>query len=197
MKKTLIILFSLLAAIAVTVLFVTSTSYIQLVIASLLYPPIAYLIFSGFSIKENTAQPAPINTNNPVMTSPTPPVEVIDFDKRAFLKLVGAAGLSFFVFSFLSKRLEGAIFNKDSSLNSKNETSASASTATDGYKVNEIDSGEISYYGFVNENGEWYIMREDSNTGSFRYTRGKSEFAKNWENRESFDYGYYHKVFGN
>ena len=38
-------------------------------------------------------------------------------------------------------------------------------------------------------------MRIDTDTGSFRYVRGNSNFAGGWNNREHLKYDYYVNVF--
>lgn len=63
------------------------------------------------------------------------------------------------------------------------------------YKVNEIDDAStVQYYGFTNQSGAWYILR-DNGTGSFRYTKGTTDFATNWTNRVGLTYDYYDVIF--
>jgi hypothetical protein len=66
---------------------------------------------------------------------------------------------------------------------------------TEGYTISEIDDGLIAYYGFMGPKGTWFIMRQDSNDGSFRYVKGDIDFPINWENRENLEYDYYANVF--
>lgn len=201
MNRTLTIATFLVLGALVTVLFVSSTSYVQLAVASLLYPPLIYMAFKlfpsgqGASIGETITlgvKQQPIHAGGHTR-SQTKTVELVDFDRRAFLKLIGAAGFSFFIFSFLSRRVEDLFLKSSTSQNGLGGDTSSL--PTEGYKVSEIDSGDDSYYGFINSQGAWYIMKEDSETGSFRYIKGPVDFAKNWENRSSLEYKYYHQVF--
>jgi hypothetical protein len=210
--KILICGLFIMAGILLVVIFITSTTYTQLAIGSLLYPPLIYLflkanIFSSGTVVTTTvpiqipqAQPQPQTIGVPFLKaqSDNPEkqnIEIIDIDKRAFLKLIGAAGLSFFIFSAFSKKIEGLISNRDIKSTTTNQTNVSAASQTEGYKISEIYSGEFTYYGFVNPEGNWYIMKEDPTAGSFRYFKGVSEFSKNWNNRENLKYDYFHKVF--
>lgn len=128
--------------------------------------------------------------------------EGFDIDKRMFLKLIGSAGLTVFFFSIFTKKAEGAFFGSvpgPGTVALKDSTGAlidpAIKTPTDAYKITEIDDGSPSYYGFVNKNGNWYIM-QDTN-GSYRYVKGNNDFVGNWAThavRE--DYGYFNAIFG-
>ncbi len=115
--------------------FVTADTYIQLIAASVLYMLIvftAYKFFvsrkseasasvqAGFIPNTSTAASAATNTTNDAQPE-TVQVEkekenisITDIDKRVFLKLIGATGLSFFLYSILSKRSETTFFGKAS-----------------------------------------------------------------------------------
>src|SRR3989344_2261310 len=98
-------------------LFMTSTSHAQLVFAVVLYLPLVYVAFKIFPRKTQkhytTIQNTPlvsqitsnqdnqINTVNQTISDShiAEGVDVLDFDKRAFLKLIGATGLAFFMSS--------------------------------------------------------------------------------------------------
>ena len=64
-----------------------------------------------------------------------------------------------------------------------------------GYQISDqdVDSGDsdIIYFGYVNQRGEWYIMKEDQSVGgdanvlSWRFYKGDSGYSTNWANRES------------
>lgn len=64
------------------------------------------------------------------------------------------------------------------------------------YKVSEVDdSSDTKYYGFLETDGSWYIMREITSTGSYRYTRGAVSFPAAWTARASQVYNYYNVIF--
>ena len=118
-----------------------------------------------------------------------------------FLKLIGSAGLSLFMFTLFTKRAEAAFFGsvpgpgtvsiKDSA---GNKIDPSEKQPTDGYKITELDDSVPAYYGFINKDGAWFIQKEDSN-GSYRYTKGPSGFTTSWTNRASLTYDYFDNVF--
>ena len=98
-KVVFYIVFTLLGMI-ITLIFVTSTSYTQLAVASLLYPPLIYFAFKFFpkEIREEEGERFVVKVKAEGGKH-REPVEIVDVDKRAFLKMVGAAGFSFFIFS--------------------------------------------------------------------------------------------------
>lgn len=66
---------------------------------------------------------------------------------------------------------------------------------SEGYRISEIDENDsVTYYGFTNKDGAWYIVKEDTN-GSFRYAKGEKEFANNWETRRDLKYDYFYNTF--
>lgn len=210
MTKTLSYTGVAIGALVVILLFVTSKSYLQLGAAIILYPVFAYLTLKLIPRTEvyvaGTATPTPniataINPIAPnVQANVVLPskVDVVDIEKRTFLKLVGTAGLSFFVFSLLGRKAEDLIFNRTNNLSNQllpNTTNDPKTVVTDEYKISEIDDGVVSYYGFVNKSGNWQIMREDTPGNSFRYARGETDFSKNWLNREKLQYDYYDSLF--
>lgn len=200
------------ACLAVTIAFVTATTYIQLVIAITLYPLLIFFVFKAFP-RQAKAQAL----RKPAISAIEPsakPAEVIektkkgnesvsDIDKRTFLKLIGATGISFFLISIFGRRAESLLFGQNftqtpiptSNNLRNNQDSVAAVSPTEGYKISEIDDNIIGYYGFTNPTGEWFIMKEDPNTGSFRYTKGNSDFPGNWNKRENLKYDYFYNVF--
>lgn len=211
MKKTLTYGSFSVACIIVVLLFVTSKTYPQLAIAVILYPLVVYFALKVFprknTIKEEIEIPKPTESITSATTLETPKVEngrveIADVDKRAFLKMIGAAGISFFLFSLLSKRAEVPFFGKFIGPSTTTLTNVEGtkinpaeSQPTDGYRISEVDDNVITFYGFTNQNGAWFIMKEDTDSGSFRYSKGNSEFADNWTKREQLKYDYYHNVF--
>lgn len=127
---------------------------------------------------------------------------IADSDKRAFLKLIGFAGVSFFLYSIFSRRSGVPLLNGDAGpkVTGPEDTAGkkihpAETHPTDGYRIAEIDDDAISYYGFTNKDGGWIIMREDTDTTSFRYTKGDTGFPDSWSNRERLKYDYYYNVF--
>jgi len=128
-------------------------------------------------------------------------VEGVDHDRRAFLKIIGSAGLSLFMMAIFTKKAEAAFFGsvpgpgtvaiKDASGNLINPAEKQP---TDGYKISRIDDSTPSYYGFTNKDGAWFIMKEDS-SGNYTYATGSTNFASNWASRASLTYGEYFDVF--
>ncbi|OGE15295.1 hypothetical protein A3F00_02110 [Candidatus Daviesbacteria bacterium RIFCSPHIGHO2_12_FULL_37_11] len=189
-----------IACLVVIVTFITATTYTQLAIASLLYPPLIFFAYKVLPFKNwrhASKKPA---------TNVTPPKKetagVSDIDKRTFLKLVGATGLSFFLISIFGRRIEALFFGQNivqvpASIGNPpgGKTSAEATSPTDAYNISEIDDGIVGYYGFINKDGGWFIMKEDANTGTFRYSKGEANFPGNWEKRENLNYDYFHNVF--
>ncbi len=128
--------------------------------------------------------------------------EIDDIDRRVFLKIIASAGAGLFLMTLFSRKTEAAFFGsapqpstlklRDSQGNIINPAEKSP---TDGFRITEIDdSSTPAYYGFVNKNGNWFIMKEES-TGSYRYTKGNSDFSDAWNNRTSLTYSYFDEVF--
>lgn len=217
MSKSLSYITFALATAIIVVLFVTSQSYMQLAVAVLLYPAIAVFALNIFPRRVNEvlhvatpiAQPQVINNlpvNNPMPAATTTSVGandepqkavVSDIDKRTFLKLIGATGLSFFIFSILGRRTEALLFGQNlqsQMAGNNNDGNNSDSLTSGGYRISEVDNGVVTFYGFTKQ-GSWFIMKEDTQNGSFRYAKGDGDFPKNWENREKLNYDYYDNIF--
>jgi len=127
--------------------------------------------------------------------------EGVDVNRRMFLKLAGSAGVALFLFAIFNKRTENAFFGSMNSAGSVtikdsqgNKIDPSEKQPTDGYKINELDDSDTTYYGFVRKDGAWFIMREEPN-GSFRYSKGPSNFSTGWTNRVGLSYDYFDNVF--
>lgn len=212
MRKVITFTSFAIACLVVVLIFVSATSYIQLIIAIILYLPLAYFTFKALPRKtQNIILPIaavepPVltekikeETGKPVQEN----VSIIDIDKRAFLKLIGGLGLSVFLLSIFNKRVGGyfsgdptpipeTIALKDAT---GNKINPSQNQPTDGYKISEIDDDIITFYGFTNKDSAWFIMKEDTDTGSFRYTKGDRNFPGNWEARVNLKYDYFNNVF--
>lgn len=213
MKKILIYYNFIIVSLIVVVGFLFATNYIELLVAALFYPLFIYFAIRVIPRKSHAAriakeqqvviQPA-VNEDGKKLTQKEAKLqkEGVDIDRRAFLKLIGTAGLSLFLFSIFTKRAEAAFFGsvpgpgtvslKDSS---GNKIDPAEKQPTDGYKITDIDDSSPSYYGFVNKDGGWFIQKEDDTTGAYRYTKGSSGYSANWSNRSSLTYDYFSNVF--
>jgi hypothetical protein len=145
-------------------------------------------------------------TNNTEIANP---VKISDKDRRQFLKMVGSTGLGLITLSLLNPKKAGATFFgsvpgpgtisiKDAD---GNKIDPAAKQPTDGYKISKIDdtsSDTYAYYGFVDQNGQWYIQRETTSgvdTGDFLYKKGTSNFSSGWSTRADPTYDYFDSVF--
>lgn len=128
--------------------------------------------------------------------------EIRDPKRRQFLKIIGASGVGFLITMLLNpKKTEAAFFGsvpgpgtvalKDSS---GQRIDPAEKKPTDGYYITDIDDSTPSYYGYLDKNGNWYIIKENSD-GSFRYIRGSGSFSSYWSNRSSLAYDYFDNVF--
>ena len=67
-------------------------------------------------------------------------------------------------------------------------------TALGGYKISDVDdTSSTKYYGYIAIDGNWYILKEASNT--YRYAKGSSTYSTNWTNRVGLTYDYYNEIF--
>lgn len=214
MRKTLIFICFIIATLVVFGMFISATTYFQLAVAVVVYPLLVYVAFVVFPRKNfSDAQAATTTFQYPKIakkteSTKTDSVGIADIDKRLFLKLIGATGISLFLFSLISRKTEDVFFRSAKSPATAsgrlaledlhgNKVNPAQSHPTDGYNITEIDDNFITFYGFTNKNSAWYVMREDPDTGSFRYSRGDSNFPDNWSNREKLKYDYYSNVFKN
>lgn len=211
MRKILIFILFIIATLVVFGMFISATTYIQLAVAVVTYPLLVYVAFAVFPRKNfihaspTTTAPQHPQVAKKAESIKTDSIGITDIDKRVFLKLIGATGISLFLFSLISRRTEGSFFQSIRSPASSgrlaledlqgNKVNPAQSHPTDGYNIAEIDDNSITFYGFTNKDGAWYVMREELDTGSFRYTRGDSNFPANWTNREKLKYDYYSNVF--
>jgi hypothetical protein len=211
MKKFISSCILLIGIVIVVLGFVTATNYIQLAIAVALYPLLAYLALKTFPRKTTAipvvvvqTQVAPVQTLEATPDSKEESADILDINKRSFLKLIGISGISMLFYWLFTNKARGPLLGgaggavpETVSLEDTagNKIDPAEKQLTDGYKITEIDDSIIAYYGFTHKDNSWFIMRLDTDTGSFRYARGSSQFTGNWTNRESLKYDYYVNVF--
>jgi len=127
----------------------------------------------------------------------------VDLDRRKFLKILGATGASVFLLSLLNPKQAGAAFFGSvpgpGTVSLKDASGTKINPAekhpTDGYKISQLDSATYPhYYGYVNQSGAWYIMKEDD-LGNYRYTKGTTGFSANWTLRADLTYDYFNTIF--
>ena len=200
-----------MVALIVMAVFITATTYLQLALAIILYPLLICFAFKAFPRKtQNTVSKSPeilqSVEESPEENHQTPKMGsfgITDIDKRVFLSLIGGAGLTLFLFSIFNRRAEGLFFKSQPAIGSSVSLEDTAgkkidpaqNQPTDGYRISEIDENVVTFYGFTNKDGAWFVMKEDTETGSFRYTKGDSNFPSNWNNREKLSYDYFNNVF--
>ena len=197
------------AGLLVITTFLTATNFLQLTIAVALYPILMFFGYKMYTYKpkvlsrdeaETSKAEAQASTTDDVK-KPAERVIISDIDKRVFLKLIGSAGVFLFLFSLFNRKAENLFYkslpNKGKEYFDQREASGkeTAAQTTEEYGISEIDSGESSYYGYTKLGGAWYIMKVDTDTNSFRYVRGDSNFPVSWKNREKLKYDYFGNVF--
>lgn len=75
---------------------------------------------------------------------------------------------------------------------------AAINGALQGYRVADQEAGATSYFGYVNNKGEWYLMRSvktDAVT-AYRFYKGDGDYATAWAARGDPTYDYFYNVFG-
>lgn len=161
--------------------------------------PVYFLILVFFQRKMVTVTPVG-------QRSYTPPVATtkLDENRRDFLKLIGTAGISIFVYNLLFRRDVGPLLGNFSSNNNTNPLTLknaqgdvinpAEKSPTEGYSISQIDDSPTAYFGFINNMGQWFIMRQDTDN-SYRYSRGDKDFTSNWTDRTKLEYDYFDNVF--
>lgn len=62
------------------------------------------------------------------------------------------------------------------------------------YQVSDIDdAGATKYYGFLDKDGNWYIMQKT--TTAVRYFSGSGNYSTNWTGRAGLSYDYFSEIF--
>lgn len=212
MYRLLLVNFSFVMILALVVAtFITAKTYTQLGVAVILYPLLAffaYKVFENSIWRPFLKKPQAAMQHTAVSEKAMPAgrqvedlkkegIAVSDIDKRLFLKIIGTTGLSFFLISIFGRRAENFLFGQNQTTQPApaGKTVAASPSPTDGYTISEIDDGIVGYFGFINNEGKWFIMKRDTDSGSFRYAKGGKDFSGNWKMRENLKYDYFHNVF--
>lgn len=58
----------------------------------------------------------------------------------------------------------------------------------------QVDDG-ITYFGFADAEGNWYILQNDPSANTYLYAKGASDYAGNWAGRTGLSYGLYPNIF--
>jgi hypothetical protein len=218
MKKLLIYYNFIVVSLMIVGGFLGTGSYAQLASAALFFPLAAYFLFLVlpnrskaiiFSEPQKVKKTKKKKAKTEVLKAKRiedggTEKKRIDANRRAFVKLIGSAGVSLFLFSIFTKKAQGAFFGSvpgPGTIALKDTSGALIDPAiklpTDGYKISEIDDSSPSYYGFVDKDGDWFIM-EESSTGQYKYykkTGDNDTFTVEWPNRGGFTYLYFDSIF--
>ena len=196
LKRLLVYYCFIVTTVLVIIGYLSATTFPQLVSALLFTSISLYFLLLVWPRGSH----AVVTTKNDIKSFLAPGLK-LDVDKRDFLKLVGTVGITTFIYSLFSRRgvpfLAGAPVVSTATLTdlSGNKISPAEKSITDNYSITEIDdTTPEAYFGFVNDKGHWYIMKEAAD-GSFRYARGDSDFEVNWARRDGLNYDYFNNVF--
>lgn len=70
-----------------------------------------------------------------------------------------------------------------------------------GYRAADVDDDDndatANYYGFVDTDGNWYIMKEEisGSVSTYTFTRGTTNYSANWTGRAGLTYGSFDSTF--
>lgn len=207
-SKDILIIYSFIVCLVLTLVGIFSAKNISQILNSLIYLPL--ILYFGtkllHSFSKEKKKPIKKIKTKPLTPTPIFPqvvTDVQDNDKRLFLKLIGSAGFSLLLMALFTKKAQASFFGSAPTgpgiVSIKDSHGVRIDPAeknpTDGYEITELDDSALpSYIGFVKKTGDWYIMREEA-SGSYRYTKGTTDFDTNWTNRATLTYGYFNTVF--
>ncbi|MEK7526441.1 MAG: hypothetical protein AAB546_03100 [Patescibacteria group bacterium] len=181
--------------------FISSKTIPQLISTIIFYPLFAYFFIQIAPRQRKTIKPIILKPIISATQIEPQTKKGIDIDRRAFLKIIGSAGLSLFFLTIFTKKTQAAFFGSvpgPGTVAVKDTLGVAIDPAekhpTDGYEITQVDDSTPSYYGYLNKSGAWFITREEA-SGAYRYTKGTSDFATNWTNRASLTYDYFDNIF--
>lgn len=62
------------------------------------------------------------------------------------------------------------------------------------YQIADEDTaGTTKYFGFTKADGAWYILKQDTTAGTYRYVKGTADY--DFAGRTSLTYDYFHNIF--
>ena len=196
MKKVLVYYSFIITILMVTFGFLGAKSYPELISAALFAPLGLYF---GLSVLPKRGKAVVITKTQPrpEKLARIRPVEAkfekeSDSERRRFIRIIGTAGTSLFLLSIFTKRAQAAFFGSvpgPGTVALKETAGTQIDPAikhpTDGYKIARLDDSTPAYYGFLNKDHAWFIMREESN-GTYKYAKGASEFlSTGWDIRNT------------
>lgn len=77
--------------------------------------------------------------------------------------------------------------------NSDNEVIDTFSRPLDQYEIANREEGTTSYYGYVDKDGNWYIMKSTATVDTF--VKGITAYTTNWTGRAGLTYQRFDLVF--
>ncbi len=195
-EKILIYYSFVISSLVVVMGFVSAGSLTQMISGVIFVPLLIYFASQVFprrtrAVRLPKTPEIIIQTNEDKVDEKTIKLkkEGVDIDRRTFLKLIGSAGLSLFLFSIFTKRAEAAFFGSvpgPGTVSVKdiagNKINPAEKQPTDGYRISRLDDASPAYYGFTNKDGAWFVMKELED-GSYLYRKGNSGFAAAWAER--------------
>ncbi len=63
------------------------------------------------------------------------------------------------------------------------------------FHLSDIARGDPEYWGYLDKDGNWYIMKDGRSAGTRRFARGTSDYSANFTNRANLTYSYFNEVF--
>jgi hypothetical protein len=136
----------------------------------------------------------------------------VDETKRKFLKLLAGTGLTtVLMYVFGAKKAQAAFFGNGAGPSTMylkdskgNKIDPATNSPAESYGICNIAKGisitTNNYYGYVDKDGNWYILQEDTTGNAFQYAsainnNGKNDYSTAWDGRESLTYGNFSNAF--
>jgi hypothetical protein len=216
---SLLAVYSLLSSLLVSIINLLNLHSIDDVLISLPLIPVPVFFFIEFlkllnKNLKNKRDLVPSSVASHTSKEDSAPIteegEVREQTRRQFIKIIAGTGLGVSLLYLLGSKSASAAFfgslpgstNNISIKDSQgNKIDPAIKSPTDGYGISKIDDSNFPhYYGFINKDGGWYILKEYAD-GSFLYAKGTSNFANGWDNRGTDApigpvFGYFNTIFG-